>query len=64
MVAALAALMAEVGGMAAGLEAAFTVATDKTAIFLSRISCYICDSGVRHLEAVRIITVGFFVSTN
>ena len=61
MVAVLVALMAEVGGMAAGLEAAFTVATDKTAIFLSRISGYICDNGVRHSEAAGIIPLGFWV---
>ena len=57
MVAALAALMAEVGGMAAGLEAAFTVATDKTAIFLSRISGYICDNGVRLEKSFQLFTL-------
>lgn len=31
--------------MAAGLEAAFTVAIDKSTIFLSRISGYICENG-------------------
>jgi len=40
MVAVLAAFIAEVGGM----EAAFTVAIDKSTIFLSRISGYICDN--------------------
>lgn len=44
MAAVLAAFIAEVGGMAAGLEAAFTVAIDKSTIFLSRISGYICDN--------------------
>jgi hypothetical protein len=42
------AVLAEVGGMAAGLEAVFTVDIDKSAIFLSRISGYICDNSVRH----------------
>jgi len=43
--------------MAAGLEAAFTVATDKTAIFLSRISGYICDNGVRLEKSFQLFTL-------
>jgi hypothetical protein len=46
--------------MVAGLEAVFTVAIDKSAIFLSRISDYICDNDVRHSEAAGIIPLGFW----